>query len=105
LVTGGTLPSVTVTSPPSTTSSSPLTVSGTASGPSPITQVTWSNAATGKSGTANGTSSWSATIPLAPGSNTITITVTDSTGTSNSSTFTVNYVATSPSTSGGGGRH
>jgi hypothetical protein len=103
---GGTPPSVTVTSPPSTASSSPLTVSGTASGASPITQVSWSNAATGGSGTASGTSSWTATIPLAAGSNAITITATDSSGGTNSTTFTVNDTGPAPSsaTSGGGGK-
>jgi hypothetical protein len=108
---GGTPPTVTVSSPPTTTNTSPLVVSGTASGSSSITQVTWSNAATGASGTATGTASWTATIPLAPGTNTITITAADSSGNTNTSTFTVNNTgsgsapASAASSSGGGGSH
>src|SRR5258706_247439 len=67
----GTAPTVSVNSPPSSVSSSPITVTGTATGASAITQVAWSNAATGGTGTATGTDSWIATIPLSPGSNSI----------------------------------
>jgi len=103
----GPLPSVTITSPPATATSSPISVSGTASGSAVITQVTWSNAATGESGTATGTTTWVATIPLAAGSNLITITVTDNSGATNSSSFTVVYTPPgSPGEpSGGGGGH
>jgi hypothetical protein len=103
---GSTPPTVTVNSPPSTASSTPLDVSGTASaaGSATITSVTWLNAATGAHGTATGTTSWDASIPLATGSNPITITVTDSTGTSQTSTFTVTYSpASAPSSSSGSG--
>jgi hypothetical protein len=103
----GPLPSVSITSPPATATSSPITVSGTASGSAVITQVTWSNAATGESGTATGTTTWLATIPLAAGSNLITITVTDGSGATNSSSFTVTYTppSSTPSSPGGGGHH
>jgi len=103
----GPLPSVTVTSPPATSTSSPITVSGTASSSAVITQVTWSNAATGQSGTTTGTTTWLASIPLAAGSNLITITVTDASGGTNSSSFTVDYTppAPSPASSGGGSHH
>jgi hypothetical protein len=86
-------PTVTVTSAPSTTVSSPITVSGTASATSPatLTQVTWLNTLTGASGTASGTSSWTALIPLGRGSNTITVTVTDSNGGTGSTSFNVEY--------------
>ncbi|MBV8880078.1 MAG: DNRLRE domain-containing protein [Planctomycetaceae bacterium] len=111
---GGAPPGVSVNTPPSSTSTSPLLVSGSASGSSAITQVTWSNAATGASGTASGTSSWSASIPLQSGPNTITITATDSNSQTGSSTFTVTYsTSAAPSgssssgsdDSGGGGHH
>jgi MYXO-CTERM domain-containing protein len=108
-------PTMTITSPPSSATSSPLTVSGTASDAGGVSQVTWSNALTGQSGTATGTTSWTADIPLADGSNAITITVTDSAGNPTSQTFTVAYTAPSttptptPSaptpTSGGGKSH
>ena len=102
----GVLPTIAVNSPPATVSSSPLTVTGTASSGSGIAQVTWSNAATGGSGTATGTTSWSAVIPLAPGSNAITVTAIDGSGNSNSTTFVVDDVAPiAPSPSPGGGGH
>src|SRR4029079_10418085 len=62
----GPVPTVTVTSPPSTTTSSPLIVAGTASGSAPITQVTWSNSATGDSGSATGPTTWTAVTAPAP---------------------------------------
>lgn len=100
LAISGTGPTVTFSSPPpSTTSTSPLVVSGTASGGT-ITGVTWINAATGQSGTASGTSTWTATIPLAAGANGITITVYDSSGNSTAQSFTVTYT---PGGAGGGG--
>ncbi len=51
-------------------------VSGTASDAAGITSVKWSTNF-GTSGTATGTTTWSATIPLITGSNAITITATD----------------------------
>lgn len=101
---GGTPPAVTVNSPPTSTSSSPLTVTGSASSSGTVSQVTWTNAATGGSGTAAGTTAWSASIPLAAGPNVITLTGTDGAGLSSSSTFTVTYTpsAASGASSGGG---
>jgi hypothetical protein len=86
-------PTVTVTSPPSTATSSPISVSGTASATSPATvaSVAWSNAASGANGTASGTTSWTANIPLVAGSNVITMTVTDSNGGTGTTSFTVTY--------------
>lgn len=87
-------PTVTVTSPPSTTTTSPITVSGTASATSPaaVTQITWTNTLTGASGTASGTTSWTANIPLGRGNNPILIAVTDSNSGTASTSFTVNYI-------------
>src|SRR5205814_1447471 len=45
----------------------------------------------GTSGTATGTSAWTATIPLAIGNNDITITVTDSAGATGTAMFSVLY--------------
>jgi len=86
-------PTVTVTSPPTTTASSPITVGDTASATSPatVTQITWTNTVSGATGTATGTTSWTATIPLLRGNNDITITATDSTGATGSTTFSVDY--------------
>ncbi len=97
----GTPPTVSVTSPPSTTTSTPLAVSGTAgaTAPATVTSVTWSNALSGATGTATGTNTWTASIPLLTGNNPITITVTDSYGLTNTATFTVSK--SSPSAAGG----
>ncbi|HVE43181.1 MAG TPA: DNRLRE domain-containing protein [Planctomycetota bacterium] len=103
--TAGAPPTLTVNSTPTTVTTQPLSVSGTATPVSPatITQVTWSNAEGGTSGTATGTTSWSASIPLVRFGNTITITATDSTGATATSTFTVTY--SPPKVPGGGGGH
>lgn len=107
---GGTPPTVTVGSPPASTATSPVTVSGTASATAPATvsQVTWMNTTTGASGTATGTASWSAQIPLASGANSITVTATDSSGNSSSTSFSVDLTgaggsSAAPAGAGGGG--
>jgi hypothetical protein len=86
-------PTVTATPPSSPASSSPVTVTGTAGATSPATvaQVTWKNNLSGVTGTATGTTSWTATIPLVNGNNSITITVTDSTGATATTSFNVGY--------------
>ena len=72
-------PSVNV-SGPSTTSSSVITLSGTASDNEAVTEVTWSNNR-GGSGTAQGTATWTAaSIGLQEGANTITFTARDAAG-------------------------
>jgi hypothetical protein len=103
--TAGAPPTLTVDPTPATVTSSPISVSGTATPVSPatLTQVTWSNAEGGTSGTATGTTSWSASIPLVRFGNTLTITATDSTGAQATSTFTVTY--SPPKTAGGGSGH
>jgi len=86
-------PTVTVTSAPTTSATSPVTVTGTAGATSPatVTQITWTNNLTGATGTATGTTSWTASIPLGRGDNPITITVTDSTGGTGSTSFSVDF--------------
>jgi hypothetical protein len=73
------------------TSASPLSVGGTASDNVGVTQVTWSNAATGGTGTAAGTTTWSASIPLAAGSNLITVRARDAAGNAATDAITVTY--------------
>jgi hypothetical protein len=103
--TSGPPPTVTVNPTPATTAVSPVTVTGTASAVSPatVTSIAWSNAEGGTSGTATGTTSWSASIPLVRFGNTITITATDSTGATSTSTFTITYSPPKSASSGGGG--
>ena len=95
-----TLPTVTITTPTSspayTASSSSLSIGGTVSdnftGSFGVTQVSWSNAAgAGNSGTATGTTSWSATIPLSSGSNVITVTAKDYSGNIGTAKLTVTH--------------
>ena len=70
-------PTIAITTPTSnpsyTATASPLTIAGTASDNLAVAQVTWSNSS-GGSGTASGTTSWSASVPLQVGSNVITVT-------------------------------
>src|SRR5207302_1262464 len=73
-------PTVAITAPTSnptfSTSTTPLTLGGTASDNVGVTQVTWVNSA-GGSGTATGTTSWTASgIVLQPGANGLTVTAT-----------------------------
>jgi hypothetical protein len=88
-------PAISITSPTSgstaSTASTPITIGGTASDAVGVTSVTWANPATGGSGTATGTTSWSVPIPLASGSNAITVTARDAANNSTSDTITVTY--------------
>jgi hypothetical protein len=91
-----TAPTLMITLPTSSsthsTSSSTINLGGNASDNIVVTSVTWSNAATGESGTASGTTSWSMTgISLIPGSNIITVTAHDAAGNNVSATITVTY--------------
>jgi len=75
-------PALTITYPASTsvaTSLSWLTFKGTASDPSGVASVTFSTN-TGGSGTASGTTQWSASIPLLVGSNQVIVRATDTAG-------------------------
>ncbi|MBN2020809.1 MAG: hypothetical protein JW749_11370 [Sedimentisphaerales bacterium] len=88
-------PTVAITSPTSnptySTSSSPLSIGGTASDNVGVTQVTWSNNR-GGSGTCSGTTSWSAIgITLYSGQNVITVTAWDAANNTATDTLTVTY--------------
>ena len=75
-------PTLTITYPSSSSFATTLTslrFTGTASDRSGVASVTWSTN-TGSSGTASGTTQWSAVIPLLVGSNTVIIRSTDSVG-------------------------
>ena len=56
-----------------------MTFSGTASDNVGVTRVYWSTNM-GYSGTATGTTQWTASIPLITGSNTVTVNATDAAG-------------------------
>jgi len=85
-------PVVTITSPTSNptlaVTSTPLSLGGTASDNVAVTQVTWANDR-GGSGTATGTTSWTASVPLLAGVNVLTMTARDAAGTVATATLTV----------------
>jgi len=94
-------PSCTITSPTSSTtystSSSTINLGGTASDNVDVTVVNWTNAATGGSGTASGTTSWTITsIALNTGNNVISVKAWDAIGNSMTDTITVNRDSTAP---------
>jgi hypothetical protein len=75
-------PSLVITSPSTATFSTTLpniAIAGTASDNVGVQSVTWATNF-GTSGTATGTSNWSATVPLLVGSNSITVRATDAAG-------------------------
>jgi hypothetical protein len=87
-----TLPVVSITAP-TTSSTSPVSISGTASDNVGVTQVTWGNDR-GGSGVASGTTSWSVpSIALLSGANVVTVTAYDAAGNKGIATLTVNYTA------------
>jgi hypothetical protein len=84
-------PTLSIQSPSSTilqVSQSTITVTGTASDNVAVAKVTWQNTLMG-SGTASGTTAWSATIPLYPGTNTLIIRASDAAGNSSWRSITV----------------
>jgi hypothetical protein len=89
-----TAPAASITTPTSAatfgTSTTPLTVGGTASDAVGVTQVTWANDR-GGTGTAIGTTTWSASIALQSGANVITITARDAAGNAAIDTLTITY--------------
>ncbi|MEJ0084588.1 MAG: DUF4082 domain-containing protein [Pseudomonadota bacterium] len=92
-----TAPTVTITSPTSSSTTSvsatPFTIGGTAADAVGVTSVSWTNSR-GGSGTATGTTSWSASgIVLQTGSNVLTVTARDAAGNSSTDTLTVTYTA------------
>jgi hypothetical protein len=76
-----------------TASASPITIAGTASDNVGVSRVTWTVDRGGATvtGTAAGSTAWSASIPLTNGQNRVTITARDAAGNAVSSTITVQY--------------
>lgn len=84
-------PVVSITGPTAdpaySTTQSSLDISGVASDTVGVANVTWSNSR-GGNGSCSGSTSWSASVPLMPGSNAITITTLDQAGATDSITIT-----------------
>ena len=88
-----------VIAPPSSTTASSISISGTVSGGTGSVQVSWTSS-NGTSGTAQGWSNWIIpTIPLSAGSNVIAITAEDSLMNLVTSSVTVSYQPISPAPS------
>src|SRR5271157_2192828 len=84
-------PSLTIVSPAATVVaaySASIAVSGTSSDNVGVAAVKWTNS-TGYSGTASGTSKWSATVPLLVGNNVVIIRAYDAAGNSSWRAITV----------------
>src|SRR4030095_15530763 len=95
-----TAPTVSITAPTAaatySTNTSPLAIGGSAADDIAITQVSWSNNR-GGSGTATGTTTWSATgIVLQSGANVLTVTAGDAAGNTGTTTLTVTFDPTAP---------
>jgi len=95
-------PTITITSPTQSstysTENGNITISGTASDNVGVTQVTWSNNR-GGSGSASGTTSWSASnITLQEGFNIITVTARDAADNTGTNILTIIYVPPTTST-------
>lgn len=88
-------PVITITVPTSSptisVSTTPINIAGSASDNVGVISVTWSNAQTGFSGTANGTTSWSSSVGLVSGVNNITVTSIDAAGNSSSDQIAITY--------------
>jgi alpha-tubulin suppressor-like RCC1 family protein len=98
-------PSISITSPTTGSSyltrSSTISLGGTASDNVGVVNVTWSNPQTGGSGTASGTTSWTANnINLATGANAITVTAYDAAGNQSAATLSVTFTPTATSPAG-----
>jgi len=81
-------PTVSISTPSPSTTSNTVTLTGVAYDLGGVTQVTWSNNQ-GGSGTASGTTTWSASVALKPGANVITVTAKDAAGNAGSAVVTV----------------
>lgn len=90
---GGTSLSIHITSPTagSTVTTSNVSLTGTASGS--VTEVDWSNTTLNTGGTASGTLTWSASVPLQIGNNMLVVTARDGTGKTASASLTLTYVS------------
>jgi poly(3-hydroxybutyrate) depolymerase len=79
------------------TSTQPLTLTGTAADNTAVTSVTWSSDRTGLNGTATGTTTWSTpALTLMNGANQLTLTATDAAGNTTTTTLLVTYTGASP---------
>ena len=91
-----TMPVVTITGPTSAdtyaTNASSFSIGGTASDDVGVTQVTWQNSL-GGSGTATGTTTWSAAMTLQLGTNVITVMARDAAGNASTDVLSVTYSA------------
>jgi hypothetical protein len=97
-----TAPTVAITGPTAAatfnTNSTSVNLAGTASDNVAVTQVTWANNR-GGSGTATGTTSWTASsVALQPGANILTITARDAAANSGATILTVTFTDTTPPT-------
>jgi hypothetical protein len=101
-----TAPTVSIVLPSATgsysTTSSAVSLSGTASDNVGVASVSWRNAANGAAGSTSGTGSWSvASVGLVSGVNTITVTARDAAGNNGSATLAVTYTPGGPSSLSG----
>jgi hypothetical protein len=91
-----TKPVITITNPTGeavlTWTTSTLNLRGTASDKVGVSRVTWTNDR-GGSGTATGTTNWSASVVLLPGINVLTVTASNAAGNTSSDVVTVTYNA------------
>ena len=89
-----TAPTVTISAPTASgalaTSSSTLSISGTAADNVGVTAVSWATDR-GRSGTASGTTSWTASVALLTGANVVTVTARDAAGNLGRAMMTVTY--------------
>lgn len=93
-------PVVTIVNPPTgvplNVTVAALTLSGTASDNVAVAEVIWSNVATGETGSADGTNTWTGTLILTPGTNVITVRVFDTSGNTDTDQLTVVYSPPAP---------
>jgi len=100
-------PIVTITGPSKattyTTSISPLAFTGTATDAGGVASVQWTNS-TGTTGATTGSpANWTASVPLAIGSNVVTIAATDAGGNIGIASLTVQYTGPAPASGGSAG--
>jgi hypothetical protein len=78
-----------------TTTATPLTVAGTARDNKGVVGVTWTTDRN-ESGTAQGTTGWTAQVPLHPGANRLTVTAVDADGRKGQAVLTVTLTSVPP---------
>lgn len=92
-------PSVQITTPTTnttwSTATTPLTVAGTARDNRSVVRVTW-RTDRGSSGTAQGTTRWSAQVPLQAGANRVTVTAFDAAGHQGQDVLTITLTSQPP---------